>query len=158
MILRQRHVLLSNGHCIGCSDHRDGQDWVHVLIDMLVYQHQHMTHDDKETNLERYWNCMFHSRWHFCSWWRHQMKTFSALLALCAGNSAPVSGEFPSQRPVTRSFDVFFDLGLNKPLSKQLWGWWFETPSRSLWRHCNVLYIGYREHKTKWCNNEAIGN
>ena len=45
------------------------------------------------------------------SWWRHQMDTFSALLALCAGNS-PVTGEFPSQRPVTRSFDVFFDLRL----------------------------------------------
>ena len=51
------------------------------------------------------------------SWWRHQMKTFSALLALCAGNS-PVTGEFPAQRPVTRSFDVFFDLLLNKRLSK----------------------------------------
>ena len=37
------------------------------------------------------------------------METFSALLALCAGNS-PVTGEFPSQWPVTRSFDVFFDL------------------------------------------------
>ena len=43
------------------------------------------------------------------SWWRHQMEIFSALLAICAGNS-PVSGEFPAQRPVTRSFDVFFDL------------------------------------------------
>ena len=39
-------------------------------------------------------------------WWRHQMETFSALLALCAGNS-PMTGEFPAQRPVTRSFDVF---------------------------------------------------
>ena len=65
-----------------------------------------------------------------------QMETFSALLALCAGNS-PVTGEFPAQRPVTRSFDVFFDLCLNKRLSKQMWGWWFETPSRLLWRHCN---------------------
>ena len=64
------------------------------------------------------------------------MKTFSALLALCAGNS-PVTGEFPSQRPVTQSFDVFFDLRLNKRLSKQSWGWWFETPSCSLWRHRN---------------------
>ena len=42
------------------------------------------------------------------------------------------------QRPVTRSFDVFFDLRLNKRLSKQSWGWWFDTPSRSLWRHCNI--------------------
>ena len=56
-------------------------------------------------------------------WWRHQMETFSALLAICAGNS-PVTGEFPSQRPVTRSFDVFFDLSLNKRLSKQSWGWY----------------------------------
>ena len=46
-------------------------------------------------------------------------------------------GEFPTQRPVTRSFDVFFDLRLNKRLSKQPWGWWFETPSWSLWRQCN---------------------
>ena len=69
------------------------------------------------------------------SWWRHQMETFSALLAICAGNS-PVSGEFPAQRPVTRSFDVFFDLRLNKRSSKQSWGWWFETPSRSLCRQC----------------------
>ena len=44
---------------------------------------------------------------------------------------------FPSQRPVTRSFHIYFDLRLNKRLSKQLWGWWFETPSCPLWRHCN---------------------
>ena len=47
------------------------------------------------------------------------------------------TGEFPTQRPVTRSFDVFFDLCLNKRLSKQPWGWWFETPSWSLWIQCN---------------------
>ena len=64
------------------------------------------------------------------------MEPFSALLALCAGNS-PVPGEFPAQRPVTRSFDVFFDQCLNKRLSKQPWGWWFDTPSWSLWRQCN---------------------
>ena len=52
------------------------------------------------------------------AWWRHQMETFSALLAICAGNS-PVPGEFPAQRPVTQSFDVFFDLRPNKRLSKQ---------------------------------------
>ena len=64
-------------------------------------------------------------------WWRHQMETSSALLALCAGTS-PVTGEFPSQRPVARSFDVFFALRRNKLFSKQSWRWWFETPSRSL--------------------------
>ena len=72
------------------------------------------------------------------TWWRHQMETLSALLAICAGNS-PVTGEFPAQRPVTRSFDVFFDLRLNKRLSKQSWSWCFETPSRSLWRHRNEI-------------------
>ena len=46
------------------------------------------------------------------------METFSALLAICARNST-VTGEFPSERPVTQSFDVFFDLRLNKRLSKQ---------------------------------------
>ena len=66
------------------------------------------------------------------------METFSALLAICAGNS-PVPGEFPSQRPVTRSFHISFDLRMNKRLGKQSWGWWFETPSRPLWRQCNVL-------------------
>ena len=70
------------------------------------------------------------------TWWRHQMKTFSALLAICAGNS-PAFGEFPAQRPLTRCFDVFFDLCQNKRLRKQSWGWWFETLSRPLWRHCN---------------------
>ena len=49
------------------------------------------------------------------------MDTFSALLAICAGNS-PVTDEFPAQRPVTRSFDAFFDVRLNKQLSKQSWG------------------------------------
>ena len=43
----------------------------------------------------------------------------------------------PTQRPVTRNFDVFFDLGLNKRLSKRSWRWWFETLSRPLWRHLN---------------------
>ena len=64
------------------------------------------------------------------------METVSALLALCAGNS-PVTGEFPSQRPVTRNFNVFFDRRLNKRLNKQSRVWWFETPSRSSWRHSN---------------------
>ena len=59
------------------------------------------------------------------TWWRHQMETFSTLLAICGGNS------------VTRSFDVLFDLRLNKRLNKQLLGGWFGMPSHSLWHHCN---------------------
>ena len=46
------------------------------------------------------------------------METFSALLAICVANS-PVPGEFPAQKPVTQSFDAFFDLHPNKRLSKQ---------------------------------------
>ena len=83
------------------------------------------------------------------SWWRHQMEAFSALLGLCAGIS-PVTGEFPSQRPVTRSFDFFFDLRLNKRLSKQSWGWCFETPSRPVWRHCNVVIHDANFVVTAW--------
>ena len=72
-------------------------------------------------------------------WWRHQMETFSALLTLFQGNP-PATGGFPSQGPVTRSFDVFFDLRLHmdKRLSKQWRRRWFETPSRSSWRQCNA--------------------
>ena len=152
------------------------------------------------------------------TWWRHQMETFSALLALCEGNyRSPVDslikasdadlccflwcspeqtteqtfqmpviwdamplivtslqwvtaicftsvnnmmtssngnifrvtghlcgeftgpGEFPTQRPVTRNLDVFFDLRPNKLLSKQSWGWWFETQPHPLWRHRNEI-------------------
>ena len=65
------------------------------------------------------------------------MEKNSALLAICAENS-PVPDEFPAQRLVTRSFDIYFDLRPNKGLSTQLWGWWFETQSRPLWRHGNV--------------------
>ena len=59
------------------------------------------------------------------AWWSHLMETFSVLLDICVGNS-PVPGEFPEKTPVTRSFDVFFDLRLNKRLSKQPWGWWLK--------------------------------
>ena len=67
------------------------------------------------------------------------METFSSFLAFCAGNPQ-VTSEFPPQRPVTRSLDVFFDLRLNDRLSIQSRRRWFETQSRALWRHCNVNY------------------
>ena len=100
------------------------------------------------------------------------METFSALLAICAGNS-PVPGEFPTQRPVTRSFDVYFDLRPNKQLSKQSWGWWFETLSSSLWRHRNethqisklnaftsrlaVVFAQYIEARCEVDNEDVVG-
>ena len=58
---------------------------------------------------------------------------------LCGEFTGP--GEFPTQRPVTRSFDVYFDLRLNKRLCKQSWGWWFQTLLCPLWRHSNVWTI-----------------
>ena len=73
----------------------------------------------------------------FVPWWRHQMETLSAL----------VTGRWILQRPVTWSFDVFFNLRLNKRWSKQSRCRWFETPSRSVWRHCNDDFeIGYKGH------------
>ena len=72
---------------------------------------------------------------------------------LCARNS-PVTGEFLAQRPVTQSFDGFFDLRLNKQLNKQLWGWWFETLTRSLWRHCNA---DFSNRRVKYYNDVLWG-
>ena len=71
-------------------------------------------------SIPRLSKCQWSNPEEYKSWWRHQMETFTALLALYAGNS-PVAGEFPSQRPVTRIFDVFFDRRLNKRSSKQSW-------------------------------------
>ena len=71
--------------------------------------------------------------------WKH----FPRNWPFCAGNS-PVPGEFHAQRPVTQSFDVFFDLRLNIRLSKQSSGRWFETLSPPLFRHCN----GYARRST----------
>ena len=87
-------------------------------------------------------------------------KIFHVTGPLCGEFTGP--GGFHTQRPVTRSFDVFFDLRLNKWLSKQPWGWWFETTSWSLW--LNVMEIRYiartcwRHHMDKpyWTNDDFI--
>ena len=63
-------------------------------------------------------------------------------------------GDFPAQKPVTRSFDVFFDPRPKKRFSKQPWSWWFETPSWSLMRHCNEHPPLHRRCSTAaqgWC-------
>ena len=77
--------------------------------------------------------------------WKH----FPRYWPFCAGNS-PVNGEFRSQRPVTRSFDLFFDLRMNKRLSKQSRRRWFETPSRSVWRQSNIPKRLGQRHGC-WC-------
>ena len=63
-------------------------------------------------------------------------------------------GEFPAQRPVTRSFDVFFNQCLYKRLSKQWWGWWSETTSRLSWRQCNV--IGWYRSRVNWPHTMTV--
>ena len=76
---------------------------------------------------------------------QHQntMATIPCTMTSSNGNNFRVTGhlcgEFPAQRPVTRSFDIFIDLRLNKRLSKQSWGWWFETLSCPLWSQCSGL-------------------
>ena len=96
----------------------------------------------------------FHTETHIYWNWTHTVQSmFLSMIMMTSSNenifrvTGPLCGEFtgpgefPAQRRVTRSFDVFFDLRLNKRLSKQPWGWWFETPSWSLWCHCNVFKL-----------------
>ena len=73
---------------------------------------------------------------------------------LCGEFTGP--GEFPAQRPVTRSFDVYFDLRLNKRLCKQSWGWWIETLLCPLWRHSNELFGIQTYSATAQCNNNKV--
>ena len=77
----------------------------------------------------------------FCMMTASNGNIFRVTGPLCGEFTGP--GEFPTQRPVTRSFDVFFDLRLNKRLSKHSWGWWFETLSWSLWRHHNGIPLTF---------------
>ena len=131
----------SEGFCHGCVR---CFTWMYVLY-LPIYSTYHNKVRYVYTIHGMYYvfPCSVHQ--HLIKWWRHQMEAFSAWLALCARNSS-VIGEFPSQSPVTRSFDIFFDLRLNKRLSKQSWGWWIETPSRLSWRHCNQPIISEKHH------------
>ena len=89
----------------------------------------------------------------YVTWRRHQMEPLSALLALCVRNS-PITGEFPSQRPVTRSFNVFFHLRLNKQSRRR----WLKTPPHLLWRHCNYSLTFYLDNfkKPQWSSHASI--
>ena len=82
---------------------------------------------------------------HWNPWWRHQMGTFSAKLTFFEGNLLVTSG-FPSKRPAIRSFNIFFDLRLNKRLNKQSRRRRFETPSPLSWLHCNEVMIRAMEY------------
>ena len=97
------------------------------------------------------WQSMTINTYTYNSTIREPMKllcvTVQVMMTSSNGNIFRVTGhlrgEFTGQRPVTRSFDVFFDLRLNKRLSKQWWGWWFETLLCPLWRHRNDTEYDY---------------
>ena len=112
--------------CLGSPGKRNSR-----LISLVSNRHEHsvaVTHDDviKWKHFPRYWS--FVRGIHRPHRW----------IPLTKASDAGHTGEFPSQRPVTRSFDGFCDLCLNQRLSKQPRRRWSETPSRSLCRHCNV--------------------
>ena len=125
----------------------------------------------------RGWN-MIHNGACFVQMYRNMMTSSNENIFRVAGplcgaftghrSIARLCGEFtghrsiPRKRPVTRSFDVFFDLRQNKRLSKHSWGWWFETPSPSLWRHNNgveTCYV-YKRHRNysriSWCHHRTL--
>ena len=80
------------------------------------------------------------------TWWRHQMDTFPCYWPFVRGiQRSPVNS--PHEGQWCGAFAVFFDLHLNKRLSKQSRRWWFETPSRPLWRHCNDSICNYHQMK-----------
>ena len=80
-------------------------DMIKLLIVFIVFKIWTLDESVNNYVIHLAWSC------ELFRWWRHHMETFSALLAICAGNSS-VTGEFPAHRPVTRSFDVFLDLRL----------------------------------------------
>ena len=93
------------------------------VISIIVYHisHRKIVPLSIQGANETSWKCFCHNTkqglcpvWQdlISSWWRHQMLTFSALLAICAGNSL-VTGEFPAQRSATRSFDFFICAWIN---------------------------------------------
>ena len=92
------------------------------------------------------------------SWWRHQKETFSALLTLCVGNS-PVTGEFPAppyKGQWRGALMLSLICALNERFSKQVWGWWFETPSRPLWRRRKAI-IWTNADTIQWRIYAALG-
>ena len=134
-----------------------------VLIDnlsesLMLYDYIYCLASMQLANQQRLYHTVAGSWVMTDDWWlitriwlrRHQMETFSTLLAICAGNS-PIPGEFPAQRPVTLGFDVFFDLCLNQQLSKQWRRHWFETPLCSLWCHCNDQTPYKSKNKLEHC-------
>ena len=120
------HVITSS--CISLSFPPWFVFWISCTIIFLVSLNGTVGY---WTILKLHFHPMIYWQIEYAAWWRHQMETFSALLVICAGNS-PASGELPAQRPVTRSFDVFFDLFLNNG--------WKNSREAGDWRRYSAHY------------------
>ena len=111
----------------------------HICLNVMISETT-LTNGKSMTWITRSW-CYKHP------WWRHQMERFSRYWLFVRGiHRSPVNSPHKGQ---WRGALIFFYLHLNKRLSKHLWSRWFETPSRSLWRHCN-------DHKTKHNNTVFV--
>ena len=127
-----------------------------MLVNLVPFLLTYEGMNKSAISCRRHFQVHFHERKLRCSWWRHQMETFPRYWLFVRG-----IGEFPSQRPVTRSSDVSFDLRLNKRLGKQSMRRWFETPS-----HSQLVHIAAEtpatfqsawsvEHPNSWVRNFA---
>ena len=130
--------------CLTAPSHYLNQCWLiiskvlrHSSEDIIIRRFED-TNQKKCLSLSQP-QCVARPSWDRLSWWHHQMETISALLTDLWCREFTSHQWIPLTKPVMRSFDAFFDLCLNKRLSKQSWGWWFETPSCSLWRYCNDM-------------------
>ena len=140
---KSKHITRKTKHSIGWSN-RYHTIWLNLGITILYGEYRfriwqaalQLCHMD--TGPPYSWSWWAGRQKRIIPWWRHQMETFSAILALCEGNPLVIGG-FPSQRTATRRFDVFCGLRMNKQLSKQSRRRWFEMPPCSLWRLCNAL-------------------
>ena len=109
--------------------------WSSVTLWRRGILHPFTIWNNKQSTVKRLAN---HNFWHPLSHddvikWKHFPRYWPFVRGI---PRSPVNSR---TKPVTRSFNVYFDLRPNKRLSKQPWGWWFETPSWSLWRQCNDL-------------------
>ena len=157
---QSRHLQYDHGSVTARSQLNHGPGHGSVTAGCDHFSHRELTVSSHGGQFFSHVQCyvwQFRLAWSGCpwitsciiAWWRHQMETFSVLLDLCVGTS-PVTGEFPAKRPMTQSSDVFSDLRLEKWLNEEPWGWWFETPSRSLWRHCNGVVYDFRKYGINW--------
>ena len=109
----------------------------------------------KSSNLIEHWVMTKGSSWHSFGMMTSSNENFSRV-------TGHLRGEFTGDRWIPRKasdaelWSFFFDLRLNERLSKQSWGWWFETPSRSLWRYCNG--IKHNAIPTHWLRSEQNGH